>query len=371
MKKLILLSTAFLASVSLFSQTAKPVVLVSTTGKVTLKSEGKRKASPIEAGGVAKNTGTLLLSPGAKAVVYCSGQFKEVSGAKSQDLSSICGNEAGTQRVDADYDFGEKLVAAVEMVAVAKHNGHGWSSGITNPRKGGDGWGTAIINPRKGGDGWGSSIINPRKGGDGWGTAIINPRKGGDGWGSTVINPRKGGDGWGGKGSTIRLIMPFGKLKAGTVNFIWSKPKTSEPYELSIKDEAGKTVHTQMVRDTFVALNLNSLNLAPEQLYRWTVSVAGANPMQSDEMLFGIATEDDWKETMEQINSSSLAKTSNSPALSKLVEAVALEQGEWYYDAYMSYQQAQKQQPDNLVRMMHAAFLTRYGFYALAEKAVK
>lgn len=343
MKKLTLLSAVLFASVSLFAQEAKPVVIVSTAGKVSLKSAGKRKASPIGAGGVAQNTGTLLLPAGAEAVVYCSGQFKQVRGGTSQDLGSICGNEPGTQRVDADYDFGEKLVAAVEMVAVAKHNGHGWSSSITNPRKSGDGWGTAITNPRKGGDGWGSSITNPRK----------------------------GGDGWGGKGSTIRLIMPFGKLKPGPITFTWSKPKTSEPYELVIRDESGKTVHTQMLRDTSVELNLGSLNLAPDHLYRWMVSVAGANPMQSDDMLFGIATEDDWKETMEQINSSSLAKSANSPALSNMVEAVALEQGEWYYDAYLVYQRAQKQHPDNLVRMMHAAFFTRYGFYALAAKAAK
>ena len=152
MKKQLLFIATVMLALSLHAQN-EPVVIVSTTGKVGLISQGKSKVRPVEAGAVAKPTSKLKLPAGAKATILCAGQFKEVAGGQTLELSSICGNKSSSVTLDADHDFAEKVMAAVEMVAVAKKRGDGWSNSVTDPRKGGDGWGNSVTDPRKGGDG--------------------------------------------------------------------------------------------------------------------------------------------------------------------------------------------------------------------------
>jgi hypothetical protein len=357
MKKLTLFCAAFLLAFSLFSQEENTVVVVSTTGKVSLISQGKSKARPIQAGAVANLTSQLKFGPNATALVYCKGTFKEVKGPEKTLLSNICGTGPSTRPVNADYDFGEKMVAAVEMMAVARKQGAGWSNAVTDPRRSGDGWGQAVTDPRRSGDGWGQAVTDPRRSGDGWGNA--------------VTDPRRSGDGWGGVGSSIRLIMPFGKLAASKTTFSWSRPATSEAYTLTILDDAGNSIHQVTVRDTLANIDLKSLNLAPEHIYRWKINVAGSKPMISNELEFIVGSEKDWGTVLKNAGSSPLASSTQSPSLRSLIEAIAMENNEWYYAAQQSYANMQKQYPDNLVRMMHSAFWMRYGFRRLAEKAAR
>jgi len=361
MKKQILFCAAFLAAISLGAQDSNPVILVSTSGKVGLCSKGCTKTQTVQPGAVVNKTGSLKLGKGASAVVYCEGQFKELKGKTDVDLLAVCGAPSRTRKVDADYDFGEKLMAAVEMVGVANARGDGWVSGVTDPqKKSGDGWVNAVTDPqKKSGDGWGNAVTDPqKKSGDGWGNAVTDPQK-------------KSGDGWGGKGSTIRLIMPFGKLSAAPTTFNWSRPANTEPYQLTILDEAGKILHTATVRDTFLKLDLASLNLMPERIYTWKISVSGIRPMNSNELQFGVGKEAERLEVLKHANRSALSNQPKNTALRTLVEAIALEKDEWYYAAAQNYAGLQKRSSDNLVRMMHSAFWMRYGHRHLAEKAIK
>lgn len=354
MKKLTFLCTAFLLAISLSAQEENTVVVINTTGKVSVISKGKSKARPVQAGAVVSKTGQLKFGPNAQALVYCNGVFKEVKGPETTQISSICGTERSTRIVNADYDFGEKVIGAVEMMAVARKQGAGWSNAVTDPRKSGDGWGQAVTDPRKSGDGWGT-----------------DPRKSGDGWGNAVTDPRKSGDGWGGVGSTIRLIMPFGKVTANNTTFTWSRPATSEAYTLTIMDEAGNSIHQVTVRDTSANINLQSLNLDTLQVYRWKINVAGNKPMISNELEFIIRSDLEWEGILKNANSAPLSSSTQSPSLRTLIEAIALENNKWFYAAHQSYDRMQKQYPDNLVRMMHSAFWMRYGFRRLAEKAAR
>ncbi|MDO8365261.1 MAG: hypothetical protein Q7T20_00600 [Saprospiraceae bacterium] len=342
MKKQLTLFAAFLLAISLQAQAPQTVVLVSSTGEVGLIPKGKKKAKPIQNGAVLKTTGKLQLAAGAEATVYCNGQFKTLAGSPSVELSGVCA-KGGSAPTDAGYDFGEKLMAAVDMMAVAKKRGDGWSNSVTDPKRGGDGWGNSVTDPKRGGDGWGNS----------------------------VTDPKRGGDGWGGKGSKIRIILPFGKVIAETTAFSWSRPANAEPYLLVIKDEANKIVHSVTLRDTFARIDLRALNLTMDKIYHWGVSVSGSKPMTSNELEFSIGSEEELKEIEAYAKSSSLAGSTKSPTVGSLIEATALENGRWYYAAQKVYAELQQKYPDNVVRMMHAAFWMRYGFRYLAENVAR
>ncbi len=380
MKKQFLLAAAVMLSITLTAQEAQPVVIVSTTGKVSLIPEGKSKACAVKAGAVAKNKSKLKLSSNATAIVYCDKQFKEVKGGQTIALSSICTGSTGTRILDSDYDFGEKLMAAVDMVSVAKSKDIGWSKSLTNPKKNGDGWGTSVTEP-KAGSGWGNSVTEP-KAGSGWGNSVTEP-KAGSGWGNSVTEPKAGsgwgnsvtepkaGSGWGGKGTSIHLIMPFGKVDAAKTIFSWSRPANTEPYKLEIVDETGKLVYTVTVKDTTVSVDLASLKLAPDHAYYWKVSVGGSKALVSNELAFGIGDLTEKTDILKRTSESSLYAKTKSKAISGLIQATALENDEWFYDAIQVYAGLNQKGSDPMVRMMHAAFWMRYGFRQLSEKAAK
>jgi len=355
MRKQLCISVIVAMACSLQAQEAKPVVIVSTKGKVALIPQKETKGMEIESGAVAKSTGQLSLAKGAKAVVYCNGQFQNVKGGQTIALSSICGEAPTRRSLNFDYEFGNLLSGSIEMIAAAKSRG--------------DGWGSAVADPKKGGDGWGMAIADPKKGGDGWGTAVADPKKGGDGWGTAVADPKKGGDGWGSKGKSITAIMPFGKIKATTFTFYWSKPAGNHTYHLVIMDKDNKTIHSMDVRDTFAQIDLRTLKLGIGSKYHWSVRTTGAEPITSTILEFGIGTEQERKTALNNAKSSSLYKSGNTPVLRGLTEAIALENDQWFYDAHQIYVKLHKYK-DNMANYMHSAFWMRYGFTALAKQAV-
>ncbi|HLP94444.1 MAG TPA: hypothetical protein VK168_10440 [Saprospiraceae bacterium] len=282
----------------------------------------------------------MKLGKGASALVYCGGQYKTIKDTEKAELSSICSNAPATQRMDIDHDLGEMIMAAVDMVAVAKARGDGWVRGVTDPKKGGDGWGTGVTDPKKGSDGWGTG----------------------------VTDPKKGSDGWGGKGSSIRLVMPFGLVQKGRVCFSWSKPETKDPYRLEILDEKGTLVHAQSTLDTFLCIDLAGINLMPDRPYSWHVKVIGAKNLLSNDLIFGVGQEKDREEVLKY---ASYSNNAGNPELLALSKAIALEKEDWFYDAQLIYSDLQKTNPSNLVKIMHAAFWKRYGYGLLSEKVAR
>ncbi len=338
MKKQLCFLVLWAVAFSLPAQEAKPVVIVNTSGKVSLIPTNATAAMEVQSGAVAKSTGALQLGKGAKAVVYCNGQFQNIKGGQTIALSSICGEVENRRSLNFDTEFGDYVMAAIEMVAVAKQSS--------------DGWGTAV--PLK-------------KTGDGWGTAVPL-KKTGDGWG-TAVPLKKTGDGWGGKGKSITAIMPFGKVKAKVVSFNWSKPFGIHSYRLVIMDKDNKIIHSVDVRDTFARIDLRTLNLGVGNKYHWKVSTVEGDLVTSTEMEFVIGTEPERKVALSNAKSSSLVKSNKTSVLRGLTEAIALENDQWFYDAHQIYTKLQKHH-DNMVNYMHSAFWMRYGFTILAKKAV-
>jgi hypothetical protein len=368
MKKPLFLSVILAVTCSLQAQEAIPVVIVNTTGKVTLISQNESKPTRIESGAVAKSTGQLQLSKNSTATVYCSGTFKQVIGKQTIPLANLCGTASARRSLNFDGDFGKAVMAAVEVVAVAQSRGDGWAAALGDKPKTGDGWGRVLGDKPKTGDGWGRVLGDKPKTGDGWGRVLGDKPKTGDGWGKVLGDKPKTGDGWGGRGTNIYLILPFGKVSADNTTFSWSKPAGTNTYQLVILDE-GRMVHSLSTKDTFARVNLQSLNLSVGKTYRWKVSTAGDQPLNSDELEFGIGTNEERMAAISDASSSNVYKSINSKSVQGITEALALETGDWYYDAQQKYAQLQKKNADNMVRMMHAAFWMRYGFPFLAQKA--
>ena len=357
MKQQLFFAAILLMASSIQSQEAKPVVIVNATGKVVLLPQGATSSMELQSGAVAKSTGQLQLAKRSTAVVYCNGQFLKVKGNQTVALDSICGAGSVRRSLNFDHDFGNAMMAAIEMVAVAKKRGDGWSNAVTDPKKMGDGWGTAVTDPKKMGDGWGTAVTDPKKMGDGWGTA--------------VTDPKKMGDGWGGKGANIRLIMPFGKLLAATTTFFWSRPSGINTYQFVILDEANTTIRSLVTRDTFAQIDIRRLNLNPGKKYHWKVITSGNPALVSNELEFVIGNKEERMEALRNAKASTLSKSGKNPSLRGLTEAIALENAHWFYDAQKKYAELHQRHPDGIVRMMHSAFWLRYGFNRLAQKAVQ
>lgn len=372
MRKAIFFSAVLLLSAALTAQnTQQPVVILQTTGKVSLVSQGKKKANPVVAGAVANPTSTLKLAKGASALVYCGGQYKTIKDTDKAELNSICGNAPATKRMDIDHDLGEMIMAAVEMVGVANARGDGWVRGVAKGKKSGDGWVAGVGDRSNTGDGWGTGVGDRSNTGDGWGAGVGDRSNTGDGWGTGVGDRSNTGDGWGGKGSYIHSIMPFGKVADEEVTFQWSKSGGTSGYQLVIKDEAGKIVHQIASLDTFKRIDLKTINLEKEKGYRWQVWTTDSRKLMSKELTFVVLGKDERQAVVAQATQSSSLKLNELPEVKVLAEAVALEKEEWFYDAARRYAVAQPKATGTLVPMMHAAFWKRYGFPVLSEKAIR
>ena len=359
-KSQMIVLVVLLLTLSATAQNDQPVVLVSSTGKVCYQSPAGGKYQKVQTGALLRNTGMVKLSRKSTATIYCNGKFETL--AKGQHaMGPIFGEASSMRKLNFDSKFGDYLVKAVMLAAAAQGHNAGWAN-IIDPKKGGDGWG--VTDPKKGGDGWG--VTDPKKGGDGWG--VTDPKKGGDGWG--VTDPKKGGDGWGGLGSKITSIMPFGKVLPATVRFSWSKPANAASYQLEITDTGGKVVHSATARDTFLNVDLAALSLTPGALYSWKVTVPGSASLVSNTLQFAVDSKENHTATMERLAKSSLYSSADA-ATRGLMEALALEDDDWFLAASDTYAGLKRYFPkNNMVRMMYAAFWVRYGLRPLADAAV-
>jgi hypothetical protein len=232
-----------------------------------------------------------------------------------------------------------------------------------------DGWGNQQQK-----DGWGTSgdtsTIANRQPRDGWGTSgdsssTIANKQPRDGWGNQQQK-----DGWGGQGRRIHLIMPIGKLEAKSTHFSWSRPANTSAYKIEIRDMNGKEVYANVVKDTFLYINLKDLNLAVEDVYYWRVSDAYCGFSESNIYDFAIQTEEAKNSSLAKLSKSKIYATADETTRG-LIEAVQFEEDHWYYEVSQIYKKLKEKNPDNnLVKMLHAAFWMRGGQTVMADAAV-
>ncbi|MBL7797491.1 MAG: hypothetical protein JNJ90_13430 [Saprospiraceae bacterium] len=364
----VLIAALFLALVLGAQEGGNPIVVVSTKGAVLYSSPSIKKKTPVKPGAALVPEGKLSLAAGASALLCHRGQFQSISKKGTVALANIFDAES-EPGIDFDADFAKFVEASVGMVieqrqkngwgARITQNGDGFGTGVTNPEKGRDGAGTGVTNPEKGRDGAGTGVTNPEKGRDGAGTGVTNPEKGRDGAGAGVTNPEKGRDGWGGRGNGIIPILPFDKTLPKNTTFFWSKPAGVTSYRLDISDDKGSIVHTVTSVDTFVVVNLDSTKFQPGRKYFWTAAAVNKPEVVSDPLEINIAGAAEMVKTLAQATDSQIRSEADVIVLN-MMNAVALEQNNWYTEAALAYAALSKKHPqNNMVRLLHATFWMR------------
>ncbi|MFZ1457513.1 MAG: hypothetical protein WAT46_15830, partial [Saprospiraceae bacterium] len=164
--------------IGLFAQSeTMPVILVSADGKVTYQDNSKLNVIP---GSIMKKSGSLIVSPKGKAIVYHNYMFVEVSGDQSPiSLDKLFVDDQSLVS-KSELSFGEKMSDAVYNASI---------SGVKmkNQKDLVSGWGDKT---GSGKDGWGDKTGSGK---DGWGDKTGSGK---DGWGDKTGS---GKDGWGDK----------------------------------------------------------------------------------------------------------------------------------------------------------------------------
>lgn len=361
-------------------------VLVSKYGRVKYHNADGEKKSVLP-GAVLKNTGKLKLSQNASAILYSNGHFYRLNEKGVHDLAAAV-PENGMQKLNFDSRFSRYLLAALDLVVHAgegdawgelsssKKGGDGWgelsgskTSGdgwgeLSGSKQGGDGWGE-LSGSKQGGDGWGE-LSSSKKGGDGFGE-LSNTKKGGDGFGE-LSGSKQGGDGWGDSEGRIVPILPFGKLPAQAVIFQWSQPQISQEYILEILDTDGGIVYSGEVKDNWAQVNLQSLPLKADKVYGWRINVP-EHPEKTSTKARILISNENTQEILGKKLKTSDAYEIGDPVLSRLVEAVVLEEADHFYEAHQRYEMLRQSYKKNvLVKLMLAAFYLRYQLRPKAEQ---
>jgi Domain of Unknown Function (DUF928) len=370
MRKHLLTICALSLGISLLAQQENPVVLVSAQGKMTYTSPTTKKPAKVRAGAVLRPSGNLKLGKNATAILYCNEQFVTVKDKGNNDLGKTCASGSSAQSLGFQLEFGNYVMAGVELAAFADSKGFQWIKTVTDPKVGGDGWGNSVTEPKgSGSSGWGSMVTGSES--NGWGNSVTDPKgSGSSGWGNSVTDPKgSGSSGWGTTKSRITSIMPYGKLIASNTTFFWANPSASTSFHFEITDELNTKVYEIDLRDTFLQVDLSALKLEQGSKYNWKVSVPGNKTLDSALLNFEIGTTEKRAAALKKATTMTILQSGDDVSLRKVAEAVALERGEWYYDAYETYAEVRRTNPNNLTRMMHAAFLRRYGLTPMVEKA--
>ncbi len=371
-----ILAIIFLVPFIGFSQEDQIVLLLSNKGKV-VRTINKSKKASINAGSVLKSSSSIELAKDATALLYSNGQFKEIKKSGTIALKKVFSNTARISSLNFDSYFGEYLNASIGTVNYMNENkefssskvlsGNGW--GVSDPKTKG-GWG--VSGPKTAG-GWG--ITEPKTKG-GWG--VTDPKTKG-GWGVTdpktkggwgVTDPKTKG-GWSEKDIVIDPATPGGIYRNSSVELKWLKQPAVEKYTFYIMDENLNFIFSKMVQDTILTVNLNELNLSTDISYYWQVVSENVKLEVSTPVGFKIISEEDYNEIKNVITDSEIYKIAdNSTRL--IMEAVAMEKSNMYYDAVKIFENLRISDPtNNLIKITYTGFCMRTGQLAKAKLLLK
>ena len=190
--------------------------------------------------------------------------------------------------------------------------------------------------------------------------------------GSKGGGPGGTGDGYGKKGDKIYPIQPFGgKVTGPAINFSWSKLKGEKSYLFELFDANGQKIHEAKVNGNNLPLNVEILKLEVGSDYDWWVKPASNIENKSKRITFTVAATEA-KEKASQRAKKSKAFKSGDLVQQVLLQAVAFDKAELYYEADATFKKLLKLKPKNVMaKKMYAAFLHKYGFSPLAEQYYK
>ena len=350
---------AYLLASGLYAQKTTPVVVVSTTGKVEYRTaDGALKLKP-KAGSLLQDSGTLGVKDAGRVLLYTGGRFQEIVGSADQKVAAAISPKSDMKSNNFDVTFGRYIESALGLAAVNFDKGMFWAS-MTEPKKNGDGWATVLAAT---GDPAQEESDTRKKTRSGWGNSNSAT---GDPAQEESDTRKKTRSGWGSGGNTWKALLPFGYVQAAQTRFTWDKPEGAGESRLDIFDLNNNVIYSVQTDKNTTLIDLSKLNLQEGDLYTWRVESPANGNLRSAPLTFTIGSAEELKVPMKRAS-----KTSISPTYTEvkgLMEAVALEQGEWYYEAEQAYARLLKANTDNnLTRMMYAAFLTRYQMENLTD----
>jgi hypothetical protein len=375
---------ALLLASGLYAQKPTPVVVVSALGKVEYRTaDGALKLKP-KAGSLLQDNGTLGVKDAGRALLYTDGQFQEIVGAADKKVAAVFPQKSDMTSQNFDATFGRYIESALGLAAVNFNKGTFWAA-MTEPKKNGDGWATAL---EATGDPAQAESDTRKKTRSGWGTitsATGDPaqvesdtrKKTRSGWGnitSATGDPaqaesdtrKKTRSGWGSGGSAIKGLLPFGYVQATSTSFSWYKPEGVGGCRLDLFDENNKVIYSVQTDKNTTLIDLSKLDLQEGDLYTWRVASTTDGNIKAAPLTFSVGSPEEMKVPAKRASKTTI--NANYSEVRGLMEAVALEQGEWYYEADQAYARLLKANADNnLVRMMYAAFLTRYNMESLTD----
>ncbi len=349
----ILITLLFTLSFSAYSQTTPgSVIVVAVSGKVKYESPNLKKPITITPGSVVSMDGSFIFGSGDKVLCLYEDKFYQIQGNGSRNIRKSIEAVKTKPVINFDSEFSQYIRAAVEFQA-AVMNKDGWA-GITGTKTAGDGW--AGITPTKtADDGW-AGITGTKTAGDGW-SGITDTKTAGDGWSSKDGNQT---DPANPPIPSIQPQIPIGKLAMEVVIFRWNAAQKTKQYRVEILDQNNQVVHSTVSKKASAEIDLTSLKLKAGETYSWRVATAENDKIEAAPTVkFQVTAKKDADAAMRRSLKSKLG-AANNPILKNLMEAVALEQEEFYSAALEKYETALEEDPNNqMVRMNYSAFLTR------------
>ena len=186
--------------------------------------------------------------------------------------------------------------------------------------------------------------------------------------------------GFGAKKYDVSLETSFGGKAGGEdIRFKWKSYSQDKPiYHFSIRHTASdQLIFKALTYDTAFVVNFENLAFKKGETYDWEIEVEndqkdadGFFITKSPKIQFDYEP-NSLSQVQERLNR--IDKFQNADQLKKeWMEAVALEEKGFYYQAYKRYQKLRKEHPDNLlIKKLYAAFLARRGFLSEANQALR
>jgi hypothetical protein len=347
-----------------------PVILVSSDSKVTYQNKTKVKVIP---GSIMNKSGSLLIDPNGKVIVYHNYFFVEVSGDKSPVVLDKLFMDDGSMVSKAELAFGEKMSDAVFNASISgvkmknqKALVSGWGD---KTGSGKDGWGDKT---GSGKDGWGDKTGSGKdgwgdktgSGKDGWGDKTGSGK---DGWGDKTGS---GKDGWGKKDIKTRSSCPGGKYIEGSNKVSWEPLKGTLLYTFVIEDMDHKLVFTTQIKGTEYMLDTKLTQLMNGETYAWYVHHPTKKEV-STPVFFTVVSKEMEDKALNLINTTDIYKKSNAD-MKLLMEANQMEEEGFLLAAQTKYKKAIAISPkSSLAKMMYSLFCKNMNEVESAVKALE
>ena len=198
---------------------------------------------------------------------------------------------------------------------------------------------------------------------------------------TNAISSSSEGFGFAKKDSQGLLDLAFeGSVGGESIDFKWKKYPSKQPvYHFTINHTSSKNLIFKAVTfDTLFQVDLSTLALIENEDYFWKIEIENQvdGELEIPKKVSSSNVPFKYLPGSEQIIDQRLSRIKDyeesTPVKKEWMEAVALEEKGFYYQAYKSYQKLHTTNPDNLlIKKLYAAFLTRRGFITEAKEVLE